>query len=512
MAGSTPGLPLPFPSSPESPADWASPAGDAALWLALVFPRLALEVITVKEEGAPCAAAEQAGGRRRIHTASQAAEAKGVAPGMPVNAAYALCPALQVHALDAAAQQARLEQLAHWAGRYTSQVCLIPPRALLLEIRGSLRLFGGPARLHAQITGELSAQWSHEFRCAAAPTPAAGLLLAENGVPALITDCAALRSALGPMPVSALPLDKRRQRQLGSAGIRILRDLWRLPAADLARRFGPELTNSIDRILGRRPDPRAAIAFPEHFEAALPLPGEVQDHALLLAAAGQLIDELIDFLRARDAAIDHCLLRLHHPQRPITTVRAGLREASRDGGRLLQVLAERLHRLALEAPVTTIELMTNRLQPYTGVNASLLMLPDARSPLAAVGDDITSLLEQLQARLGRAAVRGLHVVEDLRPERALRLGALSRSSCHCRVPGRPLWLLPRPRPLARRDGQPRCGGALRIIAGPERIETGWWDGDDVRRDYFIAADSEGRRLWVFRDLRDRGWYLHGLFG
>ena len=56
------------------------------------------------------------------------------------------------------------------------------------------------------------------------------------------------------------------------------------------------------------------------------------------------------------------------------------------------------------------------------------------------------------------------------------------------------------------------GGALALAAGPERIEAGWWDGGDVRRDYFIAIDGAGRRLWIFRDPRPPGgWFLQGMF-
>jgi protein ImuB len=71
------------------------------------------------------------------------------------------------------------------------------------------------------------------------------------------------------------------------------------------------------------------------------------------------------------------------------------------------------------------------------------------------------------------------------------------------APGpRPLWLLDAPRLL--REGD------LALLAGPERIESGWWDGGEVRRDYFIARIGEGSLVWVYRE-RERGWFLHGIF-
>jgi protein ImuB len=54
---------------------------------------------------------------------------------------------------------------------------------------------------------------------------------------------------------------------------------------------------------------------------------------------------------------------------------------------------------------------------------------------------------------------------------------------------------------------------LCLLSGPERIETGWWDGGDVARDYYQARTSQGELLWIFQDRRNRdGWYLHGIFG
>jgi protein ImuB len=76
---------------------------------------------------------------------------------------------------------------------------------------------------------------------------------------------------------------------------------------------------------------------------------------------------------------------------------------------------------------------------------------------------------------------------------------------------RPVWLLAEPQPLAHLfETKP---WALRD--GPERIESGWWDGADVRRDYFIAESPQGELMWIYRDHRygidDGEWFLHGVF-
>jgi len=54
---------------------------------------------------------------------------------------------------------------------------------------------------------------------------------------------------------------------------------------------------------------------------------------------------------------------------------------------------------------------------------------------------------------------------------------------------------------------------LELEQGPERIESGWWDGRDVQRDYYVARNPAGVRLWLFRDRQSAGrWFLHGVFG
>jgi protein ImuB len=168
---------------------------------------------------------------------------------------------------------------------------------------------------------------------------------------------------------------------------------------------------------------------------------------------------------------------------------------------------------------------------------------------ASVSDALPRLVERLRARLGNDAVFAVGSVEDHRPEHAWRVvelpsPPLSPASSRERVRGqsssmsgrgsrergkRPLWLLAEPQRIAL---TPNLSGVLAgegpgailhrklkrkstltLLRGPERIETGWWDGREVKRDYFVARDAHGVRLWIYRDRRaPQNWYVHGLFG
>nr|PZN02322.1 MAG: hypothetical protein DIU74_08145 [Pseudomonadota bacterium] len=57
---------------------------------------------------------------------------------------------------------------------------------------------------------------------------------------------------------------------------------------------------------------------------------------------------------------------------------------------------------------------------------------------------------------------------------------------------------------------PHYEGPLKLLMGPERIQSGWWDGAYERRDYFIAQTPARALLWIYR-VAARGWYLHGWF-
>ncbi|MDP3085427.1 MAG: DNA polymerase Y family protein, partial [Rubrivivax sp.] len=83
----------------------------------------------------------------------------------------------------------------------------------------------------------------------------------------------------------------------------------------------------------------------------------------------------------------------------------------------------------------------------------------------------------------------------------------------------PLWLLAAPLALTERQALPWFEGRpLQLLCGPERIESGWWDGEPTLRDYFIAQTLSGALVWVYRDrlppatAPSAAWFLHGRYG
>lgn len=496
------------------------------LWLSIHLPAFALEVFA--PDPAPLAVCNGAENRPLIHAANAAAIAHGVAPGQPLAAAMALCPALRTRPREPAAEQQALERLALWAQQFTSFVHLRPAEGLLLEVGGSLRLFGGPGPLLAPLCAGLEAL-GYTANLAAAPTPLGSWLLAREHQRQWLTGRRALERQLAALPVTALELSAEIQAALRGMGLHRLGDCFAQPRAALARRLGPELLDYLDRACGNRSDPRQPYQPAPGFEGRVLLPAEVENTAALAFAVRRLLLELAGFLRAQSAGVQQAELTLEHRGRPPTRLHIGLMRPSRDPEHLLALLRERLERVELVAPVDAIGLQAEHFHPQETAQPDLFSTNRQEA-------DASILLEKLRARLGEGAVSGLAPSPDHRPEHAWRpaapgqagtppgsqarpIGFLPRPA---ELPGdptnpdrplhqtRPIWFLPRPAELPGDPTNP--DGPFHLLRGPERIESGWWDGEDAARDYFVAAGREGERLWLFRDRRNRHWFMQGLFG
>jgi len=482
------------------------------LWLALYLPHLSLEVASRGARSqAPLAIAVPDGQRQRVHARNRAAAAAGVRPGLAVNAALALCPALRILPRDEAAEAEALGRLAAWAGQFTSWISLQPPAGLLLEIGASLRLFGGLEALSGRIGDGLQAL-GYRARPGTAPTPLGAWWLARAGRREPVTDLPALSRALHALPLGVLELSDKARGELRGLGLRRLGDCVRLPRAGLAKRFGPGFVDDLDRAFGLRPDPRPRFAPPERFESRLALPAEVDDSAALIFAARRLLLELCGFLLARGAGVSSVELRLGHHKAPPTSLHLGLVAPTRDPDRLLGLLRERLERAPLTAPVEQLTLHADRPQALAARPATLFDKDDNENT------DWPHLVERLRARLGEEAVTGLCPRDDHRPEHAWRPcppGSTKTRRNPAPLPDglRPLWLLEQPAALRLVNGRPWLDGELRLRRGPERIESGWWDDFEARRDYFIAENDRHERYWIYRDLKQDGtWFVQGIFG
>jgi protein ImuB len=394
--------------------------------------------------------------------------------------------------------------LACWAGRFTPHVNLAPA-TLRLEISGSLRLFGGLAALLTLVRADLAAM-DLRTQLAVAATPLAALWLARAGDNAICPDLPATRERLAAVPLFALELAPPLARRVEACGLRRVGDLLALPRAALGARLGKSLVIDLARALGEVADPQAGFVFPERFEQGLELPAPVEAAPVLLFAAHRLIAALSGWLAARNGAVREIECLIDHGHGVRTVLPLAFSAPVHAVARIERVLKERLDALSLSAPALALRLSACDVAPRE--QHSQRLFDGAGQRHEALAD----LMDRLVARLGPQSVQGLACHADHRPELASRPVSGKPASLPVVLPLRPLWLVDPPEALRELHGRPQRGGALTLAAGPERIEAGWWDGSDARRDYFIAQDSAGRQLWIFRDPRlPGGWFLHGWF-
>jgi protein ImuB len=482
-----------------------------------------------------------------------------------------------------------LQRLCLHAQRFTSFVSIELPNALLLEIKGSLKLFGPLERLHADI----DACWRRlelPAHSATAPSTLAALWLARGGdrsaghrdagCPIVIEDLGMLPGRLAKLPIACTAWDVEWLQTLRAMGVTQVGELLRLPRAGLARRLGPAAVQDLDIALARQFAPRRAFVPRERFRARCDFETEIENVAYLEKTLEPLIARCAQFLRERQAGVQVLRLKLRHRAGPATRVHLGLASITSERRRLTDVIAQKLGRLELDAPVRGMELVSGSLQPLSAGSLDVFAgLTGTGAGTGAGGrDSVPQLVERLRARLGEAAVYGVASIPEHRPEAAWRrvhelslttasrMGEKMTDGCSSDGDGsgdgmpRPVWLLdaplalflpdmqeghqcggrtPEPTPAGRpqgegQDGPSQCG--LVLEQGPERIESGWWDGRGVARDYYIARQGEGRmpkqtpvgapegrgpipgprqirgaRLWVFQERQSKRWYLHGVF-
>ncbi len=532
--------PLPLGGG-EPPAEDPSPSYSrqrrSQLWLCVRLPGIALDALGESAASAgPVAVVEEESGQIVVHHANRAAAAAGIRPGQTLSAALALAPGLLTLSRRPRRERILLESLAEWAGRFSPLVSLEAPDALLLEVQGSLRLFRGLDRLCRLVTEGLR-QRGHRALVCVAPTPLAALWLSRDGS-SRVEGVAELARHLNPLDLRVTGWPAAVLRGLAGIGVTTIGECRRLPREGFARRFGAARLQTLDRAFGRLPDPRPHYTGPPRFREQIDLGEETRDEALLAAGCSRLLASLEDFLLRHQRAARRLRFRFFHLRGWATPLTLGFSDAGCDVEHWRSLLGIRLERLRLPAPAIAVELATGRLEHREGDTTALPLIHGQDGQAGRHDGGLPRLVESLRARLGENAVRGLRSLAEHRPQQAWdevdplegaaggggagpspwnRVRELSaaadRGEGDDLLLERPLWILTQPQRLAVHEGHPCHDGPLQFMDGPERIESGWWDGADTARDYYVAETGAGARLWIYRERRrPAGWYLQGIFG
>ncbi len=425
-----------------------------------------------------------------------------------------------------------LETLAWRALRFSPRVTLLE-EAVLLEAQGSLRLWGGKRRLLEEL--EQIGTGTSPLTLTSAPTALAALALARHArghdpPPGRHLSAAQLQAGLDALALHVLSACALHAPLLARLGCRSLGDVRALPRGGLHRRFGAALLDALDRAYGMKPESQPWVTLPETFAQRVELPFHTDCADALLFAAKRMLLALQAWLVARQSGIRsfelHWLYEHHHRDEAASgSLIIASAQASRDLSHWLRLLAEHLAHQPLRAPVYELRLEVAQTEALAPGNASLL--PDNGQEHS----DLLQFLERLGARLGAANVLSPQARSDHRAQRqALWQSAVLRSLPPPNPPPLgnhsplPCWLLGQALALpVDAQARPLYQGALKLLAGPERIEAGWWDSGPpgatdglALRDYFLAQSEHAGLLWIYRERQPAPgatpWFLHGVYG
>lgn len=386
----------------------------------------------------------------------------------------------------------------------------------------------------------------------------------------LVVPPEATEQALRSLPVTALRLPHNTLHLLHQLGITQIAQLACLPRASLTARFGDVLLKRWDQATGHVEEVLVVHHSAPQFETQWILEYPTTSQAAIRSILYTLTQRLANTLRARGEGVIQCVCRLtctHHPDspslpspappspcishsassQPPITFRIGLFQPTASVEHLQQLFQMQLEQLQLPGPVELIVLEASLTAPLAHRQQELFS--DTRRHASS---QLASLIDRLSSRLGASNVVQARPQRDAQPEYAYHYLPLtggqhhfarrSRRTRHTRSSRRkaadsrltddrsvrrrrlirPLHLRSAPLPLSvvalAPDGPPARLSyhqqTFRVARcwGPERIETGWWRGQSVRRDYYRLETETGHWLWIFRQLNDNQWFLHGLFG
>lgn len=498
-------------------------------------------------------------GRALVAMADARAGSAGILPGMTLADARALLPDIVVRPADPAGDAAMLAKLADWCGRYTPWTASEGEGGIWLDITGCAHLAGGEAALLADLVFHLE-KFGFATQAGCADTPgaawAAARFLAAVQRPAsggiAILPPGGQRVALAPLPVVALRIGAADAAELDRLGLRRIDDLYPLPRAALARRFGESVGRRLDQALGRCDEPLSPRRpVPRHL-VRLAFPEPVIDQPAIAAALARLLPPLCRGLEAEGLGARRLVLAFYRVDGTMRELSIGTARPNRDPDALLRLFVPQIEQIdsgfgietvtlaaSIAEPLSALQMVIGHTQPALQPDPQLDRPPNpviaegAALPLPQIASssdsgDLSNLLDRLGNRLGFEQLRRLAPRESYSAERAQQRVAANAPAA---MPGwwrdrpRPLRLLGQPMPVSvsvDHEGEPvalhRGEGAQPIAAveGPERIAPEWWrpavEGDRPPRDYWRIEDEDGGRFWLCREQGGEArWLLHGLF-
>jgi len=479
------------------------------VWLCLRFTHLALNSFGFAfSHEKPIAITEH----QQIWQHNQLVAESSIENGMSISHALMLKANIDLRQRDPKTESIKLQELSHWAYRFTSLVSIYNDHTLLLEVGKSINLFNNLEHLLNLVKHDLSS-FQIETKFGLAATPKAAYVVSFSRQTQLVQSAP---KTLNYAAIEHLDIDSRIIRKLHHCGFKTLKCIQAIPNAELGSRFGKEFVYYLEQLWGHLADPQIAALPPETFHASVDFSEPIRNLAWIQQQLERLLGDLTEFIKLRQLVCRSFTWRFYRENNKLLkTVTIGL-SAKQNTQSVFQELTQlKLAETQLDWEFSCIELTSVQLVPIQLFNDDLFEPQENQQ-------QFNQLVDKLISRLGHTALFRVHPEPEQLPElangrkHAITEGVKEKQTNYgtrCSIEpfkDEPLWLLEQPKRLAQQEQQPIFEGPLTIIHGPNRISSHWW-AKLQSRDYFIVRQRSGRLLWVFFERGKRSWYLHGLF-
>jgi len=330
------------------------------------------------------------------------------------------------------------------------------------------------------------------------------------------------------LPVEALRIPDSVASWCHELGLHHIGDLVPFPIEELRNRFGEILVLRLEQLMGTRKELLLPYIPPPQFEEHLWLEYPVQSWEALRPGLSSVLDRLSQHLVSHNSGALGLHVNLVCEDHSVVTLPVSLFRPTFAPQHLLELIELGFRQKHFSSPIVGIDVLVSHVAPLESRQVTFFSDEEDEVSSSEWGD----LLERLSARLGSACVCEAVLNPDHDPEKAyfwqpcLSNRRLKKPRANLlsflQERARPTRLFRAPVPLQVTTAIP-SGVPYRIHHrgqrhdvvrwwGPERIQTGWWRGQPIARDYYRVELENGVHYWIYRRLEDGDWFLHGTFG
>ena len=493
-------------------------------WLYLHFHSLQIESSLQFErtsEQAPLIIVD--GHRHRVVQVNLAAKSLGITVDMGLATALSYSESNKTHPSSASTrlnikeykpdlEQERLIEIANRLYRLTADISIDPPQGLFLRIDNMLKLYKDIHDYWRAVTREL-ADLALSINYANAPTPFMAKALALSKSNTLFDSSQAARDTLSLRPIEALEITNKQKDQLTRVGLKQIKDLLVISLKDLSKRFDLSMFTYLGQLTGDLQTKLPLFVPKLEYRRTLELMFEITNAEVLKHPITKLLTELEQYLQRRNLVTCQLHFELCYRYQEFVSMTVERGDGEYRATKWKELIVLKLESVKLSEPVVSIRLYCEHLIPYQA-----RMVDMFNTHQSALDDQ--SLLALLNAKLGHERVCSIQYINSVEPAKATAIKSTVKThtdksrdkgeqgytkhndvSVSCVRDIRPSYLQATPSRLKEH---------VFLLQGPERIMTGWWDFSPICRDYFVAENASGQKVWVYRTPRQQ-WYVHGYF-